>query len=112
MPQSDKRYFFYDPNAGSPEYFATAEERDAYAVKSLDFYRAEAIDYCWSDEVFGLICGIITHRVQEVNRIDRPADLDDDGIDALGDSWEDDVSYKCEMAMVPVDKDAQSCPLE
>lgn len=102
-----QRYFFYDPDDGFA-FFATIAERDAHAAKALKAYRDEARIDGWRDSVFALRCGVVTHAAQEVNRIDRVGELDEDGYDEAGEQWDDeDCTMKCDVAIMALPPEEQ-----
>lgn len=104
-------YFFYDPDEGQARFFASEAERDAYAALALAAYRKEAdANADWSDAVFRVVCGecVVTHIATPVNQemIPRPpdAEIDEDGYDDEGNSWNDQQReiITFDVAMLPV----------
>lgn len=93
------RYFVYSDESGF-ETFETAEERDEYAALCIEGYLNDA---AWSDAVTSVVCGEITHRAAEVNRIDRPDDLDEEGCDEEGRYWPENMDAFCDYEMCPIE---------
>ena len=92
-------FFILDPEGDGLTYFETAAERDTAAAELIKNYLdADG----WGEGVEYLVAGTITHRATETNRQDRPADLDEDGIDGEGVWWGPDVEYRCGYQMLPV----------
>lgn len=96
-PAPGYTYFFYHPEGDGLTFYRTAEERDAAAADRIRDY----LDDTWSDEVMGVFAGTVTHVAAEVDRADRPADLDAEGCDGEGEYWPDDCDYKCNYALRP-----------
>ena len=97
-------YFVNDPEGDGMMYFETAEERDTYAAKCVEAY-LDYYDGAWSEEVTSVIAGVVTHSAQQVDRVDRPDDVDEEGIDGEGRYWDSDWDYVCNYKMLPVEKD-------
>ena len=66
-----KSFLFLDPEGDGLSYFNTPKERDEYANLAIQKYLNEGE---WSEDVFGVIGGIITHRAAPVNLVKRPHD--------------------------------------
>lgn len=96
--KKEKPYFVLDPEGDGITYFETTEDRDKFAEECVRQY----IDDTWSEEVVYVVAGVITHSAQEVDRQDRPTELDEDGLDESGEYWDSDCEYKCNFKMLPV----------
>ena len=82
-PDSDYRYFLYDPYNKDMKWFETKEEREDYFQSVRDTFFG---DY-WNEEVQNIVAGEITHETVETDRIDKPDDIDEDGNDKNGNNW-------------------------
>ena len=96
---NNKPYFVFDPQGDGFSYFETAGERDSFTKGAIDNY----LDDSWNDEVTDIIAGVITHKIVQTNRTDRPAvdDIDEDGIDGEGLYWGGDEEYVCDYKLSP-----------
>ena len=97
-----KPYFVYDPEGDGLTYFETQEERDAFAQECIRNYLDPD---GWSVEVVNVVAGVVTHSAQQVDREDRPDELDEEGVDESGAYWDPDWEYKCNYALRPVGKE-------
>ena len=96
-PCKEYRFFLYDPNDGIT-FWKTEEERDKAAEDAIDSY----LDYEWSDEVSGVVAGVVTHRTVEIDRVEKVGQLDEDGYDEAGQYWPgSDYDYTCNYALKP-----------
>ena len=97
---SDKPYFVLDPEGDGITYFATEEERDAFAENCIQQYFEDR----WNEDVVNVVAGIVTHSAQQVDREDRPPDneLDEDECDHSGQYWEPDCEYICDYKLKPI----------
>ena len=59
----------------------------------------------WSEEVTGVCVGIITHRAQMCDKVERDGSVDEDGYDDEGTYWEPYWEYKCNYKMLPVESE-------
>lgn len=98
----DTPYFVYDPEGSGLTYFETIEQRDAYAAECVEDY-LESYDGWSSEEVTNVVAGVVTRSAQQVDRIDRPDDIDEEGIDGEGRYWDSDWDYVCNYKMLPVE---------
>ncbi len=89
-PSPEFSYFVYCGGGDGFMYFATPEDRDKYSEQVI----SEHLDEGWSEEVKNIVAGQVTHSAQMVNKVERPADLDEDSCDADGEYW-DEFDYKC-----------------
>lgn len=96
-PDSEYRYFLYDPQDNDFYYFKTIEERDRYFETLKDSY----LDDYWDEEVERIIAGEITHVTARINYRKRPDNLDEDGCDEEGTNWRD-WEYMCNYALTPI----------
>lgn len=90
-------FFVYCPNSGF-ETFSSTEERDAHAEECVQGY----LDDGWSEEVTQVCAGIITHEATQVDRVDRPDDIDQNSCDGLGAYWADEWDHKCNYKLLPI----------
>lgn len=87
-----------DPDGDGIAYFETIEERDKYAADCIQQYLNDA----WSKEVTSVVAGVVTHSVQEIDRKDRPENLDEEGCDGEGIYWDSGCEYICNYKLLPV----------
>ena len=92
-------YFVYDPDGDGFTYFATEEERDRFSEECIKSY----LDDSWDEGVTRVIGGKITHRAAEVDRVDRPPEVDEEGCDHEGHYWPQDAEYMCGYKLLPID---------
>lgn len=98
---AERPYFVLDPEGEGIVYFATAAERDAHAKTIIEGY----LDTDgWSEAVEYIICGEVTHASTRCNIMQRPAVIDEDGIDEDGEYWDSDAAFKCNYEMLPIKK--------
>ena len=98
--EKDRLYFVLDPEGDGITYFETIEERDAFAAESVKQYIDPAWNE-WDENVEYVVAGIVTHRAQQVDRIDRPDALDEEDCDGEGRYWPPDCLYKCGYKLLP-----------
>lgn len=92
-PDSNHRFFVYDPEDGGLAFYATREERDAALKPAISAY----CDDGWSEEVTNVCAGEVTHVTVQTNVRQRPApcqihpDHDDEVCDACEEwtAWPD-----------------------
>lgn len=96
-PSATHRFFVFNPEGDGFAFYKTAEERDAAAKEMIQMYLDSGE---WSPEVQSVFSGEVTHRATEVNRVDRPDDLED-GVDGEGRYWPEDCDYLCKVEMRP-----------
>ena len=96
-PCKEYRFFLYDPNDGIT-FWKTEEERDKAAEAAIDCY----LDNERSDEVSGVVAGVVTHQTVEIDRVYKVGQLDEDGYDEAGQYWPgSDYDYSCNYALKP-----------
>lgn len=96
-PCGEYKFFLYDPNDGIT-FWKTEEERDKAAEDAINSY----LDDEWSDEVSGVVAGVVTHHTVEIDRVDKVGQLDEDGYDEAGQYWpSSDYDYSCNYALKP-----------
>lgn len=85
---SRKLWFSYDPIDGYEEH-ESEEKARAAAEAAIDYYRQDAPDEGWSDEVWSVRYGRVEGWTVETMRKHKPPveELDEDGIDATGTYW-------------------------
>lgn len=98
-PHPEFRFWLYSSEGEGVVFFRTAEDRETYAKEEIKHY----LDGDgWSDEVTGVCGGVVTHAAVQVDRQDRPDDIDEEGIAPDGTYWEPGVTYRCDYALKPV----------
>lgn len=97
-PSQEFRFFLYDPEGFDFLYFRSPEDRNKAAEEVISAY----LDDAWSEEVEQVIAGEITHTCEKINIVQRPDEVDDDGIDGEGDFWAEEWDYKCDYGLIPV----------
>lgn len=93
--------WFCDDGEGNLQYFETEKEALDSAASDI----AGWMDDRWSEQVQDVKVGVITHMAAQINREDRPDDLDDEGYDEDGEHWESDLEYQCNYVMLPIKDD-------
>ena len=102
---SEGIYFIYDPGDNGFMTFATAEERDAFAAKTIE----NCLDNDeWDSEVARICVGVITGRATYVRVEHRPPDdeLDEDGFDEDDTYWPEGVKKRFDIEILPTVPDA------
>lgn len=99
-PSAEFRFFLYEPEGDEFTYFSSPEDRDEYAKGAIAGY----LDDGWIEDVEQVIAGEITHTTQQTQRVERPAEIDEDGHDQDGNYWDSDWDYKCHYELLPIDK--------
>jgi hypothetical protein len=108
-PSAEYRYFLYDPYDGHA-FYRTPEERDAAAESLIKEYLSDDL---WNEGVVDIYAGEVTHQVNEVERLERVGQLDDDGYDENGEYWGDsDIECKYNYALQPLAQPAPAEPVE
>jgi hypothetical protein len=97
------RYWLYDPEDGVT-YYRTQEDRDAAANIAVATY----LDGSWSEDVELVAAGEVTHIVQCLDKVLRPADLDEEGCDGAGDYWADEWEWTGNYTMEPLPDDYET----
>lgn len=96
-PCGEYKFFLYDPNDGIT-FWRTEKERDKAAKDAIESY----LDDEWDEGVLGVVAGMVTHRTEEIDRIDRVGRLDEEGYDEAGQYWPGiDYDYSCNYALKP-----------
>lgn len=97
-----KPFFSYDPH-GEFELHATAEEAEASAKDSLEYYADDAADSGWDDSVEEVCWGEIRGEIIESKRVERKdAKIDEEGYDAENEViWDDDAGVFIDYELVP-----------
>ena len=94
----NRPYFFFDPEAQGFEYFATEKERDEAAESAIQAY----LDDGWSEEVTNVLAGVLTHTSEQFDLKTRPAELDEDEMDAEGNDWSHIFDCICNYKLFPL----------
>ncbi|MCW6036803.1 hypothetical protein K4A83_11095 [Spirulina subsalsa FACHB-351] len=99
----DKPWFAYCPEQG-----LMAFETEAEAIRQGQEFIADHLDECWNEEADQVFVGRATQISTQVDLVNRPDDseLDEDGFDAEGRSWNEDWAYICNYRLQPVVSDA------
>jgi hypothetical protein len=79
------------------ETYLTQAEAVAAAKLLISKY---LVDGVWEDGIDEIKVGCFTHEMVEIDRVDRPQDLDEHGCDREGNSW-GDLEFKCNYDLVP-----------
>jgi hypothetical protein len=99
-PDHDHRFFCYSPEGDGLTFWATAEERDAYAADEIRTYLDEGE---WAEEVKGLFVGGVTHITKAIDIEEPQGELDEDGYDENGDGpWPSPHCTRCNYALLPL----------
>jgi hypothetical protein len=96
----DRPYFVHDSEGDGFYYYATEDERDNYAKECIQGY----LDDGWSEGVESVIAGKITHHATQVDREDRPENIDQDGVAEDGSYWDPDCDFKCNYSLLPINE--------
>lgn len=100
-PDSEYRYFVYDPAGDGMVFFRSKVERDKYAENAISLY----LDDTWKEEVEQVVTGEVTQSAQCLNKERRPDSLDEEGLDENGDWWGDpDCEWKGNYTLEPLAK--------
>jgi hypothetical protein len=89
-PSPDKPWFAHCPDNGF-EFFATEGE----ALEAGAEFIQSWLDDGWAEEVRDVFVGKAIHVSTQCDRVDRPDNLDEDGIDDEGRYWDPDWDYVC-----------------
>jgi len=93
-------YFLFNSAGDGFSYFATPEERDAFAKSEIERY----FDDGWDEEVTEVFAGKVTHEVAQIDRVERPDNINEDGDDEEDEHWEDHWEYKCNYKLGKLDE--------
>ena len=93
----EKPWFAYCPDNGF-EFFATRAEAEEAAQPLIEAW----LDYEWGEEVEGVFVGRAFMVSTQVDRKDRPDDLDEEDCDGEGEYWPNDIAYMCNYKLMPV----------
>jgi hypothetical protein len=97
-PAKGNPWFSYDPQSDGMVFFETEKEARADAQRCVDL----SLDEFWSEDVDRICYGRVTHAATQVDRIDRPESLDEDGHDEDGEYWPSDCEFKCNYELLPL----------
>ena len=96
----EHRFWCYSPEGDGITFWATAEERDAYAAKEIRTYLDEGE---WRADVQGVIGGVVTHVTKAVDIQSPQGELDEDGYDENGNGpWANRDDTACDYALLPL----------
>lgn len=103
-PDTEFRFFVFDPNDSDFTYYRTAEDRDKGADQVIQSY----LDDGWDEMVEQVVAGEMTHFCGQVGREDRPADseLDENQCDGEGTYW-GEWDYTCNYDLLPLEPAAE-----
>jgi hypothetical protein len=103
-PSATYRFGLYDPLGDGVVFYKTAEDRDKAAEIAIEGYLD---DVEWDEGVKGILAFDVTHRVSEVDILERKGELDDDGYDENGEHWpSSEVDMKCNYRLMPISDNA------
>ena len=94
-----KRYFVNDPEGYGFEEFDNPKERDEFAESCIQNYLQD----CWDEQVTNVVVGEVTHQATQVDRRERPEEIDEEGCDGEGTYWDDDWLYTCNYKLLPIE---------
>lgn len=95
-PSKDKPWFCYDGDEF--DYFATEEEALESSKKAIEYF----LDETWDECVANVMVGKVTHLATPTNKVSRPNELDEKGLDADGYYWPEHVTHKCDYEPLPL----------
>lgn len=96
------KFFLYDPEGGGFQLFEAEGERDDAAAAALNSYLDSEGN--WEEEYFCSLCvGVITAVPQQVDRVNRPSELelDEENCDKDGTYW-GEFEYMCRYELKPL----------
>ena len=93
----EKPWFAYCPDNGF-EFFKTKAEAEESAELLIESW----LDDTWADEVEHVFVGQAVMISTQVDRKDRPEDLDEEDCDGEGEYWPMDAEFKCNYKLMPV----------
>lgn len=96
-PDEEYIYFLYEHENGMM-FFNSIEKREEMFQSVKEGY----LDDGWNEEIENIIAGEATHITSQVNRIDKPANLDEEGYDKEGNFWNNNYDYICNYALKPL----------
>lgn len=96
----NRPFFVYSPEDDGFTYYATEKERDDAAAEIIKEY---LYDGSWSEDVTGVLAGVLTHVVKKCDVVEKPdeSELDDDGMDEEGNYW-GDFDEICNFRLAPI----------
>jgi hypothetical protein len=87
-------FWLYDPEGDGLTFYRTGADRDRAAADAIALY-LDTHDG-WNEDVERVSGGLVTHHAVQVDREEKPANLDDDNCDDNGDHWPEGFDYKCD----------------
>lgn len=96
-PDEEYKYFLYERDNGMM-FFKSIEDRNKWFESIKDSY----LDDCWDEDVVNILAGEVTHITSEVNRIERPENLDENGYDSEGRYWHPEWMWMCNYELKPL----------
>lgn len=93
------RYWVYSPEGDGMLFFRSPQARDEFAASVIPDYMDGDN---WTESVDQVCCGVVTHLSTEVDRQERPDDLDEEGIAGDGTYWDSDCTHRCNYKMLPL----------
>lgn len=101
-PSQATPWFAYCPDGGFEFYSAEAE-----ALEAGERIIQGWLDDCWAEEVTDVFVGKATYLSTEINRVERPDLVDEDGNGSDGRYWAEEWSYICNYELQPVQQDSK-----
>jgi hypothetical protein len=99
-PDHEHRFWCYSPEGDGFTFWRTTEDRDAYAAKEIRTYLDNNE---WSEEVEGVIGGVVTHITQAIDIQQPQGELDEDGYDEIGEGpFPEPDCKRCNYALLPL----------
>lgn len=105
QPDSEYRFWLYDPNGNGMLYYSTPEDRDAAAAEAVAAYLEPGEG--WATEVEEVVAGEVTHVAQCLDKQMRPDDLDEEDCDGEGVYW-GEFAWMGTYKMEPIDAQAKT----
>lgn len=93
-------FWLYDPEGDGLTFYRTGADRDKAASDAIALY-LDTHDG-WNEDVERVSGGLVTHHAIQVDREEKPANLDDDNCDENGDHWPEGFDYKCDYKFNPL----------
>lgn len=97
-PSAEYRYWLHDPSGNGMVYFRSVADRDTTAEAAIACY----LDEAWDEGVESVAVGEVTHVATQVDRTDRPDELDEENYDDEGDYWPLGTEYRCNYELRPL----------
>lgn len=101
-PTGEYRFFLFDPEDNSMQFYPTVEARDEAAKQAIKGY----LDECWHESVENVCVGEATGHAVAVNVVQSPKreefDTEAEFEDAMSEFGDDEWAYKCNYEIRPL----------